>query len=68
MSDPDLFVLPRFQQAIKAAPPALPTDTFRRYAAGRLPKTLIKLLIARPDLADALCSDLKEQATISKTD
>lgn len=68
MSDPDLFVLPRFQQAIKAIPPALPTDTYRRYAAGRLPKTLLRLLIARPDLADALCADLKEHSTISKTD
>jgi len=64
----DLFALPRFREAIKAAPPELPTDTYRRYAAGKLPKTLMRLLIARPDLADALCADVKEQATISKTD
>jgi len=68
MSNPDLFTLPRFQEAIKAVPPELPTDTYRRYAAGRLPKTLVRLLIARPDLADALCADIKEQATISKSD
>jgi hypothetical protein len=62
----DLFTLPRFQEAIKATPPELPTDTYRRYAAGKLPKTLVRLLIARPDLADALCADIREQSTISK--
>lgn len=68
MSDLDMFRLPRFQQAIKSTPPNLPTDTYRRYAAGKLPKTLVRLLIARPDLAEALCADVKEQATISKSD
>lgn len=69
MSDPrELFVLPRFQRAIKETPPSIPLDTQRRYAAGRLPKALIRLLIARPDLTEALCADLRECASISKTD
>ena len=64
---PEYFQLPRFQQVMREAPPSLPADTYKRYSAGRLPRAFVRLLIQRPDLAAALCADVHEQATISKS-
>ncbi len=66
MSDADeiqTFHLPRFRAALAAdRPKELPWDTYYRYRDGQLPKRLITLLLARPDLARALCDDLESAA------
>ena len=54
------LVFPTFQEAIaKSRPEGLPADTHRRYIAGKVPQTFIKLLIKRPDLARALIHDIE---------
>jgi hypothetical protein len=64
----EYFSLPRFQQAIRETRPDLPNDTYKRYRNGRLPRAFVRLLIQRPDLAEALCADIRDQATISKSE
>lgn len=61
------FDLPTFQQALREQPPKLPTDTYRRYVRGQLPRTFVNMFIDRPDLARAFAQDIQALA-ISKND
>lgn len=61
--DPPLD-LPRFRASVAAHSArdlSLPTDTHRRYSAGRVPLTFVRLLLRRPDIAHALCRDIEEK-------